>query len=560
MTIARDDPSAPSERVLLAFVGLPQQAGGYPHKDYAGLSRGPLMRARFASVAIAEDLARGEPPWVPTLILTASTEEALSDSRVWLVEAFQGLAEDAKLDLPEPTSLCVPLGMDAREIQSTAKRLQDAIPSGAEVVLDITHAYRHLPMIALAVLSVLRATSGIRIRNVRYAAIDGSAPPGSAASILDLTWAVQAAELAYASQVFAESGGGEPIARLLERLAEGAASPLRPIATSLRSHLVLLNYGLALDALESRAPEVGPEQRAWLDERSPLLAPVVQRAVDVLGELTAGGAPEEVRRKQDLRLTVPLLQQQARVVDWLLAGGRYAAALTLIREWAVNRVLLARGAAVPGQWLRWRGARQSADRALGAFVWGKAPPEGQTAELHALLSRITQERNKLDHAGHTLDRVAPPAPERLLADWSALQELAAAPDDPNWYLDATAEEAAEGPPVVLNFSGQPVSSSEGGWAARVVHHDVGLAASGLEPETLGPRVAAAVEALPEPLRTRLLAGDPGVTVALPDSAPATFHLLVHLHALTGRLPRVTYPVRRPGGLAFVRPVEPASLP
>ncbi len=72
------------------------------------------------------------------------------------------------LDLPDATS--------EADIWEIFNRLSDTFSEGDEVIFDITHSFRSLPMIFTILLQYLKVTKGVRVRTVYYGAMEKLGP------------------------------------------------------------------------------------------------------------------------------------------------------------------------------------------------------------------------------------------------------------------------------------------------------------------------------------------------------------------------------------------------
>jgi CRISPR-associated Csx2 family protein len=91
-----------------------------------------------------------------------------------------------KLALATPfKSIDIPEGKSQKEIWEIFQILYDHINEGDHVVIDITHAFRSIPMLAMVVLPYARVVKNITIQGIYYGAYE--ARQGGAAPIFDLT-------------------------------------------------------------------------------------------------------------------------------------------------------------------------------------------------------------------------------------------------------------------------------------------------------------------------------------------------------------------------------------
>jgi CRISPR-associated Csx2 family protein len=70
------------------------------------------------------------------------------------------------------TCLLIPFARNEQEQVAILQSLADTIPTGEELVLDVTHGFRHLPMLALVAARYLSHVRNIKVNNLYYGALD----------------------------------------------------------------------------------------------------------------------------------------------------------------------------------------------------------------------------------------------------------------------------------------------------------------------------------------------------------------------------------------------------
>jgi len=105
-----------------------------------------------------------------------------------MLDAFSDFA--AHLDVPALRLRIMPLESDAAFVT-----LHQVLEENTRVILDITHAFRALPALALLALGGLRWVKGIKIDDVLYGNLEGS-PRDQAKDVVSLQGAARVAELA----------------------------------------------------------------------------------------------------------------------------------------------------------------------------------------------------------------------------------------------------------------------------------------------------------------------------------------------------------------------------
>lgn len=204
-------------RTLVSFLGKFQRpdGSGYQRAAYRFGTDGPLVESEFFGWAAWQRLRQlPDPPtqWVilgtPTsswdclfAIFSDNLPEGLTE---WsdqaareiaaggisqdTLDAFSGFA--AHLAVPVLRLRIMPMESDAAFVA-----LHHVLDEGARVILDITHAFRALPALALLALGGLRWVKGIKIDDVLYGNLEGS-PRDQAKDVVSLQAAARVAELA----------------------------------------------------------------------------------------------------------------------------------------------------------------------------------------------------------------------------------------------------------------------------------------------------------------------------------------------------------------------------
>lgn len=68
----------------------------------------------------------------------------------------------------------IPYARDTEEQMTILSRLAELLGQGEEVIMDVTHGFRHLPMLALVAARFLQKTRNVMVRQIYYGAFDMS--------------------------------------------------------------------------------------------------------------------------------------------------------------------------------------------------------------------------------------------------------------------------------------------------------------------------------------------------------------------------------------------------
>ena len=116
-----------------------------------------------------------------TLQLMAAVE-AGEVTRDMLELPRQELAEQLGISVD---CLLIPYARDAAEQADILRRLADVVQPGESLYLDVTHGFRHLPMLALVAARYLARVVGVRVEELYYGALEMT-PAGGETPVLRL--------------------------------------------------------------------------------------------------------------------------------------------------------------------------------------------------------------------------------------------------------------------------------------------------------------------------------------------------------------------------------------
>lgn len=109
--------------------------------------------------------------------------------------------------------LIIPYGQQENEQIELLQLMAEQVPTNAHVSLDVTHGFRHLPMLALMSALHLRVTRNAQIAGIYYGAYD---PDTGDAPIFDLSGLLRIADWVGALHTFDNDGDYSAFAPLLE--------------------------------------------------------------------------------------------------------------------------------------------------------------------------------------------------------------------------------------------------------------------------------------------------------------------------------------------------------
>lgn len=135
----------------------------------------------------------------------AVTEDLLADHALRL---------SAKLGYPVEC-LLIPYARDEAEQTAILAEIADTLSGNERVVLDVTHAFRHLPMLALVAARYLKHVRHVEVTDIYYGALEMT-PPGGETPVLRLGGMLAMLDWVDALATYEKDGDYGPFAALLE--------------------------------------------------------------------------------------------------------------------------------------------------------------------------------------------------------------------------------------------------------------------------------------------------------------------------------------------------------
>jgi CRISPR-associated DxTHG motif protein len=278
----------------------------------------------------------------------------------------------------------IPEGRSEQELWEIFDRVASAVDEGDTILLDITHAFRSIPMIVFAVAAYLRRTKKVTIAHVVYGAFEAR-DENNRAPIFDLTPLLELLDWTSGAEALLERGDAGLIAdkmiaaqQTLRRTGTGTPARLKTLGQKLQDFSQALHLSRPREVMRtahkllSLLEEARDEFQRWALPFA-LLAEQIRRELEPL----AFAKPDALSREN--------LERQVGLVEYYLRKGLVVQAITLAREWVVSFVLLYGGKEEWRKgWLK-HSNREEAEQALGAAA---ARQRGENAELPEWFDRL----------------------------------------------------------------------------------------------------------------------------------------------------------------------------
>lgn len=318
---------------LISFLG--KQSRGYTRARYQ-FEDGTLHEEPFFGLALRNYLRPERLILLGTSgsmwdVFFQSETPGSDDAQIRLMEATEAqevtnehlqehaIRLEAKLQIPVKCQLISFARNEAEQVEILAG-LAESLTAGEQVVLDVTHAFRHLPMLALVAARYLSRVRKVKVQDIYYGALGMSTPEGNT-PVLKLGGMLEMLDWVDALATFDKAGDYSSFAPLFERAGQpNAAEQLQRAAFLERTNQVG----------QARAP-----LRDFRAQQPGSMSPTFSLFRDQLDARTAWVEHQTFTDRQE------------KLAEEYLAKGDYLRAATLGFESIVSRLVQIRGGLDP---------------------------------------------------------------------------------------------------------------------------------------------------------------------------------------------------------------------
>lgn len=320
------------------------------------------------------------------------------------------------------------------ELYEPLRVMAEHVPGGARVILDVTYGFRHLPFLYLASLAYLTGLANVKVVGIRYGAFEAKRPDG-AVPLMDLTGLYRLLEWYRAVARARETGDWRAVGQAIRHdvgilfqpplARRDIGKKLSPVRDAVEKLARALALGLPLEAGLAAARAREELDRLREDYRA-ISAPLRLVLNLVKGELKDLATPSGIRQKSALALSREELQRQVRLAGFYARREDAQKALLVLREVMVSAAVLGgSGASAGAEWLDYERVRRPAEVRLNAASERARTGEATEDEkaIAALWDRVREHRNRLAHAGMTVEHVRAATAKELEEMASELERL-----------------------------------------------------------------------------------------------------------------------------------------
>jgi CRISPR-associated DxTHG motif protein len=348
--------------IILTMLGVTK----YEHTMYTWAEQNPpAIPAPFFPIALHQ--------WFPEAEIKVLVTQEARDKHGETIKQHAPNAQLIDIQTDDPWSIY--------------RAIAEHIPEKAEVILDITHGFRSLPMLALLSIAFLRPAKGVQLKHLVYGAFEAKTPEGT--PVFDLTPLVTMLDWANATNRFLETGDArklKPLIRMQRRAPlNSLADKLSDLSTAMATHRIEATHDMA----EKVIKEINQiQQEPWEAQHEPM-----KMLLDQIHDNTTALVADSKNPIQALKAQFALIKQY-------MHHGQFVSGIGLAREWIVSfRIWNTRGIASSNHEIRmeaetWLGEQL---QHVEAQQITNIAPEWQ--DLIQAWQKISQCRNDVLHFG-----------------------------------------------------------------------------------------------------------------------------------------------------------------
>lgn len=281
------------------------------------------------------------------------------------------------------TTVDIPDGNSTDELWDIFTKCVDAdvVEDNDEIILDITHAFRSIPLLIFIVAAYLRQVKQVELKHIIYGAFEARDQKTNQTPIFDLTPFVKLLDWMNAFTIFQRSGDASDIAKLnlpnsIERTLTNVSAALLTNRTFEAQEAIFRLIKMNLNHPENLSRQPVPFR---------MLAERLKESYKNIGV------------NQPRKNLNDSLKAQYEQIKWYVVNQHYLQAVTLMREWIVSWECIQLN---QGDWIN-RELRESAENKLAErsqeYLLKKTAPPNQHHDK--LWQKCHDLRNDLAHCG-----------------------------------------------------------------------------------------------------------------------------------------------------------------
>ncbi|MEG8945786.1 TIGR02221 family CRISPR-associated protein [Rosettibacter firmus] len=230
-------------------------------------------------------------------------------------------------------------GKNEEELWNIFETLAESIPTDDEIIIDVTHGFRSIPIVALSVITFLKILNNIKITKVLYGAFEAKDTYGGKAPIFDITNFLDLINWSYAIDEFIHFGNAKRLRNILELIHNETYKQDSVIKSK-----SLKSLGKNLDELTTALSVIRPNEVFKSAKELPKLIKNVKDDIEKLAKVKPlGKLLDKIQSEYNLISEAEGnlfddkgFKAQAQMINFYIKIEKYQQAITLTREALVS--------------------------------------------------------------------------------------------------------------------------------------------------------------------------------------------------------------------------------
>jgi len=239
-------------------------------------------------------------------------------------ENWQGCKDELGLITPQENihEVPIPEGKNEKELWEIFDEMTKVVEEGDEIILDITHGLRSLPLLAVLAVAYLRQVCGVSQVRILYGAFEAR---NNATPVFDLTPFVSLLDWLTAAKIFMTTGDGRELASLIRNIPNPsqAQENIADHLEQLYNHLILNRAPSIPNAARQFASAVESVGKTNLSGQAKPLAAILEHISDTYRDISSSDDAES----------------EMQLISWYYERRHLLQAATLAAEFLVNLVI-----------------------------------------------------------------------------------------------------------------------------------------------------------------------------------------------------------------------------
>jgi CRISPR-associated Csx2 family protein len=318
----------------------------------------------------------------------------------------KSLEKEAEVNGIDLEIIDIPSGKTNKEIWLLFDQLTENFKKkqNANVFLDITNSFRHLPIMAFTSLVYLESIQNLNFAGIYYGAFEAK-DKNNVTPVFDISPLYNIVKGTYGVKAFEESGSIIQLKDFLNEILDLQPGDQKTLNSNLENLDSYLASGFSIET-----GDYANKVYKWIEKKIPQnnFSYAAQDLLNRLKNRIENIKIDQKVKKESKELTFDELKRQLELIKWHIENRNTSKAVILLREWIVNRVWLAQNP--QGNWLKVKDREQHIERRLGFLAFKSRNDKQFKSELKSFdlikaWNSLIQARNQFAHAGFQTNNI-----------------------------------------------------------------------------------------------------------------------------------------------------------